>query len=196
MIRVAPAAAANPTGAVRVASRGEQRMGVAPVGAAASAFGIAVMLAVRVAVGGPVAAVVETDGGRAVVGFAVDRLAGVVLVLVTGIDLTVQVFSVRYLRGDCRGGAVLRRVGDAGGGDGGRGDGGHADGGSWRADASRATDTDLRNGATPLNGKQILVTGVVTTDSIAFAVARRAHVPPAEFEEVFYGSRTEEGIKG
>lgn len=103
-IRVAPAAVANPTGAVRVASRGEQHMTWLAVGTAGSAFGIAVLLAVRVAVGGPVAAVIETDGGRAVLGFAVDRLAGVVLVLVTGISLTVQVFSVRYLRGDRRAG--------------------------------------------------------------------------------------------
>lgn len=98
------AAAVNPTGAVRAASRGEQHRAWLAVGAAASAFGIAVLLAVRVAVGGPVAAVVETDGGRAVLGFAVDRLAAVVLILVTGISLTVQVFSVRYLRGDRRAG--------------------------------------------------------------------------------------------
>ena len=74
------------------------------MGAAASSFAVAVLLAVRVAVGGPVAAVVETAGGRAVFGFVVDRLAGVVLVLVTGISLTVQGFAVRYLRGDRRAG--------------------------------------------------------------------------------------------
>lgn len=104
MIRVAPGNAANATGAGRFTSRDEQRMAWLVVGAAASAFGIAVLLAVRVAVGGPVAAVVENEGGRAVFGFVVDRLAGVVLVLVTGISLTVQGFAIRYLRGDRRAG--------------------------------------------------------------------------------------------
>ena len=104
VIRVTSAGAANTAGAVRSTSRGEQHMAWLAVAAAAGAFGIAVVVAVRVAVGGPVAAVIETDGGRAVLGFAVDRLAGVVLVLVTGISLTVQVFSVRYLRGDRRAG--------------------------------------------------------------------------------------------
>lgn len=111
MIRVAPAAAANPTHGGRTASGREQRIAWVAVGSAASAFGVAVLLAARVAVDGPVAAVVETEGGRAVFGFAVDRLAGVVLVLVTGISLTVQAFSVRYLRGDRR--AVRFFVGSA-----------------------------------------------------------------------------------
>jgi len=57
-----------------------------------------------VALGGPVAAVVEADGGRAVFGFVVDRLGAVVLVLVTGIALMVQAYAVRYLRGDGRAG--------------------------------------------------------------------------------------------
>ena len=102
VIRVAPAAAAIPTRTVRAASRGEERIAWVAIAAAASAFGIASILAVRVAIGGPVSAVIENDGGRAVFGFAVDRLAGVVLCLVTGINLTVQVFSARYLRGDRR----------------------------------------------------------------------------------------------
>lgn len=102
VIQVAPAAAAIPTRTVRAASRGEERIAWVAIAAAASAFGIASILAVRVAIGGPLSAVVENDGGRAVFGFAVDRLAGVVLCLVTGINLTVQVFSARYLRGDRR----------------------------------------------------------------------------------------------
>jgi len=97
-------AGANPTNAGRAAAGCGQRTARFAMGAAASAFVVSVVLAVRVAVGGPVAAVVETEGGRAVVGFAVDRLAAVVLVLVTGISLTVQGFAVRYLRGDPRAG--------------------------------------------------------------------------------------------
>lgn len=104
MILVAPVVAAHPTIEGRAGSGGGQGSARLAMGVSAGAFAVAVVLAVRVAVGGPVAAVVETEGGRAVFGFAVDRLAGVVLVLVTGINLTVQGFAVRYLRGDRRAG--------------------------------------------------------------------------------------------
>ena len=103
-VPMVPSAVVAPTSAGRAASGCGQRTARVAMGAAASAFVVAVVLAVRVAVGGPVAAVVETESGRAVFGFAVDRLAGVVLVLVTGISLTVQGFAVRYLRGDRRAG--------------------------------------------------------------------------------------------
>lgn len=82
----------------------ERRVSRLALGLATGSFVAAVVLVVRVAVDGPVSAVVEAENGRAVLGFAVDQLASVVLVLVTGISLTVQGFALRYLRGDPRAG--------------------------------------------------------------------------------------------
>ncbi len=94
----------NPITKRRTAANGELRLARIASVSATVAFALAVGLAVRVAIGGPVVAVAENEAGRALFGFVVDRLAGVILVLVTGISLTVQVFAVRYLRGDPRAG--------------------------------------------------------------------------------------------
>lgn len=91
-------------GSSGASSGGGSRITWIAVGVGCVAFGFAAALVVRVTFGGPVAAVVEAPGGRVVFGFVVDRLAAVVLVLVTGIALMVQVFAVRYLRGDRRAG--------------------------------------------------------------------------------------------
>jgi len=99
-----PGGAAADRASAGAAARGGSGVARVATGTGAVLFASAVVLLVRVTLGGPVAAVMEAPGGGAVFGFVVDRLAAVVLVLVTGIALMVQVFAVRYLRGDPRAG--------------------------------------------------------------------------------------------
>ena len=98
-----PAHLARATASPRGGGRGSRVARLATATGAVLFVGAAILLA-RVALGGPVVAVVEADGGRALFGVVVDRLGAVVLVLVTGIALVVQAFAVRYLRGDPRAG--------------------------------------------------------------------------------------------
>lgn len=104
--RSAPLGAAAADRASAGGAASGDRSGVARVatGTGCVLFASAIVLLARVTLGGPVAAVIEASGGGAGFGFVVDRLAAVVLVLVTGIALMVQVFAVRYLRGDPRAG--------------------------------------------------------------------------------------------
>ena len=72
------------------------------VGAVGAALGflLAVALMVAVIASGPVAAVVEARGGRAVAGLFADRLGVVMLLLVLAVSAVVQLFASRYLSGD------------------------------------------------------------------------------------------------
>ena len=91
-----PAGWSTPT--VRVAERSYRWA----VGAAFAAFAAAVVVAVVVAVGGPVAAVVEV-GGDALVGLHATRVTAMLGLLTTGVGLVVQSFAGRALQGDLRG---------------------------------------------------------------------------------------------
>ncbi|GAA1109784.1 hypothetical protein GCM10009602_15250 [Nocardiopsis tropica] len=76
---------------------------LAPVlgaGAALSATALAGVLAVSVALGGPVAMVLAAPDGRVWTGLAADHLGAIVLLLVCAVSAVVQVFALRYLRGD------------------------------------------------------------------------------------------------
>ncbi|MEU3306141.1 proton-conducting transporter transmembrane domain-containing protein [Nocardiopsis sp. NPDC006832] len=69
-------------------------------GAALSTTALAGALAVTVALGGPVAMVLAAPDGHVWTGLAADRLEAIVLLLVCAISAVVQVFALRYLRGD------------------------------------------------------------------------------------------------
>ncbi len=88
------AAGAGPARGAAVA-----RVGLAATGLSAIA---AVVLLVQVAVSGPVTASWTGAGGWVVLGVAVDRLTGVLLLLVCGVSTLVQGFAARYLAGDQR----------------------------------------------------------------------------------------------
>lgn len=83
--------AGRPAGAARAAAR----LGLA---GAAGAFVLAVVVTVDVVTSGPVSATV-THGG---VGLYADRVAVVLLLLVTGVSSVVQAFAGRYMHGDLR----------------------------------------------------------------------------------------------
>ena len=72
------------------------------VGAASAAFAAAIVVMVGVAVGGPVAAVVEASDGDALVGLHATRLTAFVGLLTTGVGVVVQSFAGRNLQGDLR----------------------------------------------------------------------------------------------
>ena len=72
------------------------------VGASAAAFAAAIVTLVVTAIDGPTSAVVTDDEGSAVLGFAADRVGGVLIVLTTLVGLIVQSFASRSLLGDPR----------------------------------------------------------------------------------------------
>ena len=76
----------------------------ARLGVIASALSLAAAVAVLVvvAVDGPIDAVVTDDAGRAVLGFAADRVGGVLITLTALVGLVVQSFASRSLRADPR----------------------------------------------------------------------------------------------
>ena len=74
----------------------------AAVGASAAAFMAALVILVVTAIDGPTGAVVTDDDGRAVLGFAADRVGGVLITLTTLVGLIVQSFASRSLLGDPR----------------------------------------------------------------------------------------------
>lgn len=68
----------------------------------ALAFSAAVVLAIGVALDGPVSAVLQRADGRAVGGLYADRVGVVLLLLVCGVSTVTQAFARRYLYGDLR----------------------------------------------------------------------------------------------
>lgn len=92
-----PAGWSTPTGTVA------DRSSRWAVGAASAAFLSAIVVAVVVAVGRPVSAVVETADGHALVGLYASRVTVLLGLLTTGVGLVVQSFAGRNLKGDLRG---------------------------------------------------------------------------------------------
>jgi NAD(P)H-quinone oxidoreductase subunit 5 len=92
-----PAGWSTPTGLVA------ERSSRWAVRAASAAFVMAVVVAVIVAVDGPIAAVVEGDDGDALVGLHATRVTTLLALLTTGVGLVVQSFASRNLQGDLRG---------------------------------------------------------------------------------------------
>ncbi|PPJ13738.1 proton-conducting transporter membrane subunit [Nocardia cyriacigeorgica] len=88
------------TGPLLLAGWRTGRCGVAVTAFAAVS---AVVVAMEVAVRGPVAAVMTAGpDGSAVAGFYADRVSVLLLLLVLGVSAVVQGFATRYLRGDAR----------------------------------------------------------------------------------------------
>ena len=102
-IASAAIAVASPAGfwtpTVRVGERSHRWA----VRASAAAFMLAVVVAVGVAVDGPVAAVVERGNGDVLIGLYASRVTALLGLLTTGVGLVVQSFAGRNLQGDLRG---------------------------------------------------------------------------------------------
>ncbi len=92
-----PAGWSTPTG--RVAERSSRWA----LRAASAAFVMAAVVAVVVAMDGPVTAVIEGADGDALLGLHVTRVTAVLGLLTTGVGLVVQSFAGRNLQGDLRG---------------------------------------------------------------------------------------------
>ena len=72
------------------------------IGATGAAFVAALVILVVTAIDGPTSAVVTDGDGRAIFGFAADRVGGVLIVLTTFVGLIAQSFASRALLGDPR----------------------------------------------------------------------------------------------
>jgi len=97
VVPVLPAVAAA---AIAVARPAGERASRWAVRTASAAFAAAVVVAILVAVGDPVAAVVEGADGDAVVGLHASRVTALLGLLTTGVGLVVQSFAGRNLQGD------------------------------------------------------------------------------------------------
>jgi NAD(P)H-quinone oxidoreductase subunit 5 len=102
LVIVVPALPAVAAAAIAVARPDGERSSRWGVGAASVAFAAAIVVAVVVAVSGPVAAVVEGGDGDALVGLHATRVTALVGLLTTGVGLVVQSFAARNLQGDLR----------------------------------------------------------------------------------------------
>jgi NADH:ubiquinone oxidoreductase subunit 5 (subunit L)/multisubunit Na+/H+ antiporter MnhA subunit len=94
-----PAIAAVAIGVARPVGEQSSRWAVRAAGVA---FAAAIVVAVVVAVSGPVAAVVEGDRGDALVGLYATRVTAMLGLLTTGVGLVVQSFAARNLQRDLR----------------------------------------------------------------------------------------------
>lgn len=72
------------------------------IGASGAAFVAAFLTLVITAIDGPTSAVVTDDEGRAVLGFAADRIGGILIALTTFVGLIAQSFASRSLLADPR----------------------------------------------------------------------------------------------
>jgi NADH:ubiquinone oxidoreductase subunit 5 (subunit L)/multisubunit Na+/H+ antiporter MnhA subunit len=97
VVPAVPAIAAVAIAVARPAGARAYRWGVR---AASVAFAAAVIVAVVVAVDGPVAAVVEGNDGDARLGLYASRVTALLGLLTTGVGLVVQSFAGRHLQGD------------------------------------------------------------------------------------------------
>jgi NADH:ubiquinone oxidoreductase subunit 5 (subunit L)/multisubunit Na+/H+ antiporter MnhA subunit len=97
---VVPALPAIAAAAIAVARPVGGRASRWGVRVASAAFAAAVVVAVVVAVDGPVAAVVEGNDGDALVGLHATRVTALLGLLTTGVGLVVQSFAGRNLQGD------------------------------------------------------------------------------------------------
>jgi len=97
-----PALPAIAAAAIAVVTPVGERSSRWAVRAASGAFAAAIVVMVVVAVGGPVAAVVEGGDGDALVGLHATRVTAVLGLLTTGVGLVVQSFAGRNLQGDLR----------------------------------------------------------------------------------------------
>jgi len=97
---VAPALPATAAAVIAVARPVGERSSPWAVRAATAGFAAAVVVAVVVAVGGPVAAVVEGSDGHALFGLYASRVTALLGLLTTGVGLVVQSFAGRNLQGD------------------------------------------------------------------------------------------------
>jgi NAD(P)H-quinone oxidoreductase subunit 5 len=100
LVIVVPAVPAIAAVAIAVARPVGARAYLWGVRAASVAFAAAVVVAVVVAVDGPVAAVVEGNDGDARVGLYASRVTALLGLLTTGVGLVVQSFAGRNLQGD------------------------------------------------------------------------------------------------
>ncbi|HUR24264.1 MAG TPA: proton-conducting transporter membrane subunit [Acidimicrobiales bacterium] len=100
LLLVVPALPAIAAAAIAVARPVGERSSRWAVRAASAGFAAAVVLAVVVAVNGPVAAVVEGGDGHALVGLYASRVTALLGLLTTGVGLVVQSFASRNLQGD------------------------------------------------------------------------------------------------
>src|SRR5215207_1888422 len=94
---VLPAIAAAAIGVARPAGERPSRWAV---GAASAGFAAALVVAIVVAVNGPVAAVVEARDGQALLGLYATRVTALLGLLTTGVGVVVQSFASRNLQGD------------------------------------------------------------------------------------------------
>ena len=97
---VAPALPATAAAAIAVARPVGERASRWAVRVASAGFAAALVVAVSVAVSGPVAAVVEGGDGHALVGLYASRVTALLGLLTTGVGLVVQSFASRNLQGD------------------------------------------------------------------------------------------------
>jgi NAD(P)H-quinone oxidoreductase subunit 5 len=96
----APALPAIAAAAIAVARPAGEQPSRWAVRAASAGFAAALVVAVVVAVDGPVAAVVEGDDGDALFGLYATRVTALLGLLTTGVGLVVQSFASRNLQGD------------------------------------------------------------------------------------------------
>src|SRR5262249_8629306 len=89
--------------AIAVAQPDGERSARWALRAGTAAFLVAIAIAVVVAVGNPVSAVVERGNGEAVIGLYASRVTALLGLLTTGVGLVVQSFASRALQGDLRG---------------------------------------------------------------------------------------------
>jgi NAD(P)H-quinone oxidoreductase subunit 5 len=102
LVIVVPALPAIAAVAIAVARPVGERSCRWAVRAASVAFAAAIVVVVVVAVGEPVAAVVEGGDGDALVGLHATRVTALLGLLTTGVGLVVQSFAGRNLQGDLR----------------------------------------------------------------------------------------------
>jgi NAD(P)H-quinone oxidoreductase subunit 5 len=96
----APALPAIAAAAIGIARPAGDRPSRWAVGAASAGFGAALVVAIVVAVNGPVAAVVEAGDGQALFGLYATRVTALLGLLTTGVGVVVQSFAGRNLQGD------------------------------------------------------------------------------------------------
>jgi NAD(P)H-quinone oxidoreductase subunit 5 len=79
--------------------------------ASGAGFAAASILAVNVATGGPVSAVLERADGRAFTGLYADRVGVMLLLLIFGVSTVAQAYARRYLRGEAQARRFFRAAG-------------------------------------------------------------------------------------
>jgi len=110
LLILVPALPAIAAAAIAVARPDGARSSRWAVLAASAAFATAIVVAVVVAVSGPVASVVEGGDGHALVGLYASRVTALLGLLTTGVGMVVQSFAGRNLQGDLFGRRFFERA--------------------------------------------------------------------------------------